>query len=54
MRVLVAHNVSKDKALAAEIERPVAGGDVTFNLGVARRCVQAVVCTFALVHLCVS
>jgi hypothetical protein len=34
---VAAHNVSKDKALAAEITRPVAGGDVTFNLGISRR-----------------
>jgi hypothetical protein len=34
---MAAHNVSKDKMLAAEITRPVAGGDVTFNLGIARR-----------------
>lgn len=37
MRIVAAHNVSADKALAAEITRPVAGGDVTFNLGIARR-----------------
>lgn len=37
MKLVAAHNVSKDKSLAAEITRPVAGGDVTFNLGIARR-----------------
>lgn len=37
LRLVAAHNVSKDKALAAEISRPVAGGDVTFTLGIARR-----------------
>eukprot|EP00878_Enallax_costatus_P000503 GHUV01000597.1.p1 GENE.GHUV01000597.1~~GHUV01000597.1.p1 ORF type:complete len:276 (+),score=95.68 GHUV01000597.1:153-980(+) len=37
LKLVAAHNVSKDKSLAAEITRPVAGGDVTFNLGVARR-----------------
>lgn len=37
IRIVAAHNVSADKALAAEITRPVAGGDVSFNLGIARR-----------------
>jgi voltage-dependent anion channel protein 2 len=37
VKLVAAHNVSKDKALAAEIVRPVAGGDVTFNLGISRR-----------------
>lgn len=37
LKLVAAHNVSKDKSVAAEITRPVAGGDVTFNLGHARR-----------------
>ena len=37
LKLVAAHNVSKDKSVAAEITRPVAGGDVTFNLGIARR-----------------
>ena len=37
IKFVAAHNVSADKALAAEITRPVAGGDVTFNLGIARK-----------------
>lgn len=38
IKLVAAHNVSKDKALAAEIVRPVAaGGDITFNLGISRR-----------------
>lgn len=37
VKIVAAHNVSADKALAAEITRPVAGGDVAFNLGIARR-----------------
>ncbi|WIA22960.1 hypothetical protein OEZ86_009887 [Tetradesmus obliquus] len=37
LKFMAAHNVSKDKMLAAEITRPVAGGDVTFHLGIARR-----------------
>lgn len=37
LRFVAAHNVTKDKMLAAEITRPVAGGDVKFNLGIARR-----------------
>lgn len=37
IRFVAAHNVSADKSLAAEITRPVAGGDVHFHLGIARR-----------------
>lgn len=37
MKIVAAHNVSADKALAAEISRPVSGGDVSFHLGIARR-----------------
>jgi hypothetical protein len=37
IKFMAAHVVSKDKMLAAEITRPVAGGDVTFHLGIARR-----------------
>jgi hypothetical protein len=37
LKFMAAHVVSKDKMLAAEITRPVAGGDVTFHLGIARR-----------------
>jgi hypothetical protein len=37
LKFMAAHNVSKDKMLAAEITRPVSGGDVTFHLGIARR-----------------
>lgn len=37
IKLVAAHNISKDKSVAAEITRPVAGGDVTFNLGIARK-----------------
>jgi voltage-dependent anion channel protein 2 len=44
LKIVAAHNISKDKAVAAEITRPVSGGDITFHLGIARRCVR--VCFF--------
>eukprot|EP00775_Hariotina_reticulata_P011516 gene11516-11659_t len=37
LKIVAAHNISKDKAVAAEVTRPVSGGDVTFHLGIARR-----------------
>jgi len=40
LKIVAAHNISKDKAVAAEITRPVSGGDVTFHLGIARRYVR--------------
>eukprot|EP00879_Flechtneria_rotunda_P000674 GHRR01000788.1.p1 GENE.GHRR01000788.1~~GHRR01000788.1.p1 ORF type:complete len:305 (+),score=82.67 GHRR01000788.1:80-994(+) len=37
LKLVAAHNISKDKSVAAEVTRPVSGGDVTFHLGLARR-----------------
>lgn len=37
LKVAAAHQVSPDRVLAAELSRPVAGGDVAFALGIARR-----------------
>eukprot|EP00877_Chromochloris_zofingiensis_P004036 jgi/Chrzof1/13633/Cz08g05060.t1 len=37
VKIMAAHNVSRDKSLAVEISRPVRGGDVDFNVGVQKR-----------------
>lgn len=36
-KLLASHNYTKDKAVAAEVSRPVNGGDVTFTLGIQQR-----------------
>ncbi|GBF94248.1 voltage-dependent anion-selective channel [Raphidocelis subcapitata] len=36
-KLYASHNYTKDKAVAAEVSRPVKGGDVTFSLGVLQR-----------------
>lgn len=37
IKLMAQHNVSKSLALAAELSRPVAGGDVSFALGATRK-----------------
>ncbi|KAI8465284.1 MAG: eukaryotic porin/Tom40 [Monoraphidium minutum] len=36
-KVLASHNYTRDKAVAAEVSRPVKGGDVSFTLGIQQR-----------------
>lgn len=37
LKLAVAHNITRDKSIAAEITRPVKGGDVAVTLGILRR-----------------
>lgn len=36
-KLLASHNYTRDKAVAAEVSRPVKGGDVTFSIGIQQR-----------------
>jgi len=37
VKLLAVHNYTKDKSLAAEVSRPVQGGDVNFTLGISQK-----------------
>lgn len=37
LKILASHHYTKDKAVAAEVSRPLKGGDVQFTLGVQHR-----------------